>query len=139
MIIEELKIKGKLLSDIEFNTRYKESDKSWHLDIQTDKDTINMLRKKYKDNGFDKNPMLPKWFKDENRTDIHIKSKYDFDCYYKKEKISMTRFEDINDELNFTKKAEVKLIVGLSDNGALYPIALNIDNIDNSNPFDDFE
>lgn len=139
MILKELMIKGKLLNDIEFTSRYKENEKYWHLDIKTDKDTIEKLRKEYKDNGFDKNPMLPKWFKDEKRTDIHIKSKFDFDCYYKKEKIAMSRFEDIDDELKFTKKAEVKLIAGLSDNGAFYPIALCIENIDNSNPFEDFE
>ena len=139
MVIKELMIKGKLLSDIEFNTRYKENEKHWHIDVKTDIDTIKNLKKEYIENGLDKNAMLPKWFKEEKRTDIHIKSKYDFDCYYNNEKISMTRFEDIEDELKFTKKADVQLIVGLSDNGALYPIALNIVKIDNSNPFEDFE
>lgn len=138
MILKELMIKGKLTSDIEFNTRFKETEKYWHLDIKTDRDTIKMLRKEYIDNDLDKNSMLPKWFKEDTVTTLHLKSKFDFDCYYKKEKIAMTRFEDIDDELKFTKKAEVKLIVGLSDKGALYPIALCIENIDNSNPFDDF-
>lgn len=139
MIIEELRIKGKLTSDIEFTSRFKETEKFWHLDIKTDKDTIEKLKKVFKENSLDKNTMLPKWFKDDNVQTIHLKSKFDFDCYYKKEKIAMTRFEDIDDELKFTKKAEVKLIAGLSDNGALYPIALCIENIDNSNPFDNFE
>lgn len=139
MIINELMIKGKLTSDIEFTSRFKETEKYWHLDIKTDKDTIEKLKKEFKENKLDKNAMLPKWFKEDNVTTLHLKSKFDFDCYYKKEKIAMTRFEDIEDELKFTKKADVKLIAGLSDNGALYPIALCIENIDNSNPFDDFE
>ena len=139
MILNELMIKGKLTSDIEFASRFKETEKYWHLDIKTDKDTIAKLKKVFKENKLDKNTMLPKWYKEDNVDVIHIKSKFDFDCYYKKEKIAMTRFEDIDDELKFTKKADVKLIVGLSDNGALYPMALCIDNIDNSNPFEDFE
>ena len=138
MILQEFMIKGKLVNDIEHTIRYRENEKYWHIDINTDADTIEKLKKEYKANKLDKNPMLPKWFT-ENKTTIHIKSKYDFDCYYKKEKIAMSRFEDIEDELKFTKRADVKLIVGLSDNGALYPIALCIENIDNSNPFEDFE
>ena len=139
MILEELLIKGKLTSDIENTSRYKETEKYWHIDVKTDKDTIAKLKKKFKENNLDKNNMLPKWFKEDNVQTIHIKSKYGFDCYYKNEKIAMSRFEDIEDELKFTKNAEIKLIVGLSDNGALYPIALCIETIDNSNPFEDFE
>lgn len=139
MILNELMIKGKITSDIEFASRFKETEKYWHLDVKTDKDTIAKLKKEFVENKLDKNNMLPKWFTEDNVTTIHIKSKFVFDCYYKKEKIAMSRFEDINDELRFTKNADVKLIVGLSDNGALYPIALCIENIDNTNPFEDFE
>ena len=139
MILDEFMIKGKLTTNIEFTSRFKENEKYWHLDIRTDKDTIAKLKKEFEANKLDKNTMLPKWFKDDNVDVIHLKSKFDFDCYYKKEKIAMTRFEDIEDELKFTKNANIQLIAGLSDNGALYPLALNIENIDNTNPFEDFE
>lgn len=139
MILNELMIKGKLVNDIEFTSRFKENEKYWHLDIKTDKDTVEKLKKEFIENKLDKNAMLPKWFKDDNVTTLHLKSKFDFDCYYKNEKIAMSRFEDIDDELRFTKKADIKLIAGLSDNGALYPIAICIENIDNTNPFEDFE
>lgn len=139
MIIKELKIKGKLLNDIRKELRFRESERYWHLDVNVDKETIKMLRKEFVENGLDKNTMLPKWFKEEKITDIHVKSKFDFDCYYNKFKVDMSCFVETENELYFTKNAEIKLIAGLSDNGALYPIALEIVKIDNSNPFEDFE